>query len=65
MNLSITDWKIAFIVIAIMLLAFGLWVDSEMCAYRFNDNGIESKYTIIGGCMVYDGREWITEREFL
>jgi len=58
------NWKIAFIAIAIMVLAFCLWVDSEMCAYRFNDNGIESKYTV-NGCMVHDGKDWVTEREFL
>jgi len=59
------DWKIAIIAIAIIVIALSLWVDSEMCAYRFSDNGIESKYTVINGCMVHDGQEWVTEREFL
>jgi len=59
------NWKIAFIAIAIMVLAFSLWVDSEMCAYRFSDNGIKSRYTVIDGCMVHDGKDWVTEREFL
>jgi len=48
-----------------MLVAFELWVDSQMCAYRFADNGFESKYTITEGCIVRDGSNWVTEREFL
>lgn len=54
-----SDWTVTSCILAIilMLVAFGLWVDSEMCAYRFADNGFESKYTITEGCMVHDGKE--------
>jgi len=62
-----SDWTVTSCILAIILVfvAFGLWVDSEMCAYRFADNGFESKYTITEGCIVRDGSNWVTEREFL
>jgi len=62
-----SDWTVTSCILAIILMfvAFGLWVDSEMCAYRFSDQGFKSRYEIVKGCMVHDGKEWVTEREFL
>lgn len=59
------NWKIVLLALAIAIIVFSLWADSEMCAYRFSDQGFKSKYEIMNRCMVHDGKEWVTEREFL
>lgn len=61
MKINIVSYILAIIV---LIISFCIWIDSELCSYRFLDNGILSKYTL-NGCMVYDNNQWVTEEEFL